>query len=213
MREYSKIDTLFERDDKFKVTSVLRHPVMADINPWIVTEKIDGTNIRVSMTKGQAAIKLGGRTDNAQIHTDLVREIYETVTPEKMSALFSEDSQPGAIITIFGEGYGAGIQKGGAYRPDKGFIAFDVLIEVDGQAWWQDDACVTDFAMRLGIPRVPILGEWSLGEIVEKVRAGIVSVAAEGRCMAEGVVARPRECLFDKRGHRLILKLKTKDFQ
>lgn len=212
MKEYSKIDTLFERDENFKVTDRLRRPVLADIRPWIVTEKVDGTNVRVSLTKGEDAIRIGGRTDNARLHADLLRYLYGTFAVEKMAALFTEDSAPGTRITIFGEGYGAGIQKGGAYRPDKGFIAFDVLIEVDDKAWWQDDACVTDFAQRLGVPRVPILGEWDLDEIVERVRAGIPSVAADGRCQAEGIVARPRECLFDKRGNRLILKLKTKDF-
>jgi hypothetical protein len=29
---------------------------------------------------------------------------------------------------------------------------------------------------------------------------------------AEGLVGRPVEALFDKKGHRLIVKLKTKDF-
>ena len=212
MKEYPKIDTLFERDEAFKVTEVLRRPVLADIAKWIVTEKIDGTNIRVSMVHGEESINIGGRTDNAQIHADLVRAIYEQMTPAKMAALFQAETVPGTRIIIFGEGYGAGIQKGGAYRQDKGFIAFDVLIEQGEDAWWQDEACVTDFAARLGVPRVPILGEWHLDEIVAQVKRGITSVAAASPLQAEGIVAKTREPLFDRRGKRLILKLKTKDF-
>jgi len=212
MREHPKIDTLFQRDESFRVTDVLKRPVFADIIKWIVTEKIDGTNIRVSLEHGTDSIQIGGRSDNAQIHADLVRYLYATFTPENMATLFQPETQPGTRITIFGEGYGAGIQKGGAYRPDKSFIAFDALIEQGENAWWQDDATVTDFAARLGVDRVPILGEWSLPEIVERVRAGVPSVVAT-TSIAEGVVARTREPLFDRRGQRLILKLKTSDFK
>jgi hypothetical protein len=45
--------------------------------------------------------------------------------------------------------------------------------------------------------------------------AGFVSLAAEAEPdhKAEGIVARPLEPLYDNRGERLILKLKTKDFR
>jgi len=211
MREYHKIETLFERDADFRVTSVLKRQVFADIAKWIVTEKVDGTNIRVSKVRGEPLVKVGGRTDKAQTPADLVNLLHTMFTPEKMDGLFTEDSSPVARITLFGEGYGAGIQKGGHYRPDKSFILFDVLIEVGEESWWQDDAVVTDFAARLGCDRVPILGEWVFGEIVERVKAGVVGKLAPDY-LAEGIVARTREPLFDSRGRRLILKLKTQDF-
>ena len=211
MREYHKIETLFERDADFRVTSVLKRQVFADIAKWIVTEKVDGTNIRVSKVRGESLVKVGGRTDNAQTPADLVNYLHAKFTPESMDGLFVSECHPDTRITLFGEGYGAGIQKGAWYRPDKSFIMFDVLIECGDDSWWQDDAVVTDFSARLGIDRVPILGEWSFGEIVELVRVGIPSVVAPTGIM-EGVVARTREPLFDKHGKRLILKLKTKDF-
>ena len=212
MKTSPKIDTLFGRDDTVKMTAQLRRPVFADISKWIVTEKVDGTNIRVSMAHGADSISINGRSDNAQIHADLVKYLYATLPATKMATLFNEDTVPGTRITLFGEGYGAGIQKGGSYRSDKAFILFDVLIEQGDDAWWQDESTVTDFAKRLGIDRVPILGEWSLGEIVERVKAGVPSLVADGRIFAEGVVGKTREPLFDRRGNRLILKLKTKDF-
>lgn len=45
---YPKIETLFERNPNFTVDPLkLKSPVLGCINPWEVTEKIDGTNIRV----------------------------------------------------------------------------------------------------------------------------------------------------------------------
>src|SRR3990167_154786 len=213
MRPYPKIDTLFERAENHKIDPLnlkLRRPVMADISRWVVTEKIDGTNIRVGLTNGSQQIDIGGRTDNAQLPADLMKSLYEIFTVAKMESLFLPDTAIGTGITLFGEGYGTGIQKGGDYRADKGFTLFDALIECDEHAYWQDDATVTDFAHRLEIPRVPMLGHWDLGRIVQEVRDGIPSKAAWVRPRrAEGIVARPIEPLFDRRGQRLILKLKT----
>lgn len=214
MRPYPKIDTLFIRDEKFRVTEALRRPVFGDIATWIVTEKIDGTNIRISYSRAAGKIEVGGRTDNAQIPADLVRHIYDTITPAAMDSLLLADSHPETRITLFGEGYGPGIQKGGGdYCANKSFIMFDALIECGTEGWWQDDQKVTEWAGKLGIARVPVVGEWSLGEIIHNVRRGIDSLAAQVRPrLAEGVVGRTREPLFDKRGQRLILKLKTSDF-
>jgi hypothetical protein len=44
------------------------------------------------------------------------------------------------------------------------------------------------------------------------VRAGFQSRLNGGKAKAEGLVGRPAETLFDKKGARLIVKLKTKDF-
>ena len=38
MKQYSKIDTLLNRDEKFAVTSELRRPVFGTISSWVVTE-------------------------------------------------------------------------------------------------------------------------------------------------------------------------------
>lgn len=205
--EYPKIETLYERDESFSVTDVLKRPVLASINPWVVTEKVDGTNIRVHLTETNE-VRFGGRSDAAQLPADLLNRLHQDFTPEKMAAL-RLDAEP-VSITLYGEGYGAGIQKGGDYRPDKAFILFDV--QIAGKFWLKDEA-VTEIAEKLGIPRCPILGHWSLAEIRERVQAGIPSIVAEGRCQMEGIVARPLEPLFDARGHRLIIKLKTKDWK
>ena len=45
---YPKIETLFDRDSQFKLnTDAIRKPELDLIKKWEVTEKIDGTNIRI----------------------------------------------------------------------------------------------------------------------------------------------------------------------
>jgi hypothetical protein len=213
MSEYHKIDTLFERDERFIVDpEKLKHPVISTISVWDVTEKIDGTNVRVMMD-GEGNVTFGGRTDRAQMPVDLMQYLTRTFTPEKMKTAFQIEDQPLSSVVLYGEGYGAGIQKGGYYRADKAFRLFDVLV---GGKWWLDWANTCDVASKLGIATVPYLGRWTLPEIVNGVRNGVTSVVANEEngkdAVAEGIVARPIETLFDKKGNRLIIKLKTKDF-
>lgn len=213
MSEYHKIETLYERDEKFKVRpGVLKNPTYGLLKTWQFTEKIDGTNIRVMWqpaVTGEAfaigeSLRFGGKTDNAQIHADLIRHLYESVSAEKMREVFPETS-----AVIYGEGYGAGIQKGGLYSPTKKFIAFDVLV---GDKWWLNWENTCDVARKLNLETVPFIGEFTLEEATEMVRVGFPSLIGNGEMRAEGLVGRPGETLFDKKGHRLILKLKTKDF-
>lgn len=208
MTEYHKIDTLFERDEATFVvnTDALKSSVLGTIREWDVTEKIDGTNIRVMLTD-TGEVSFGGRSDNAQLPADLVQYLVRTFTPEAMKATMWLNDEPVSAI-LYGEGYGAGIQKGGSYRPDKAVILFDVLV---GGQWWLDRSAVEDIAGKLGVEAVPFLGRMTLDEIVELVREPFPSKI--GTAMAEGVVARPVETLFDKRMKRIIIKLKTKDFR
>lgn len=209
MTEYPKIETLYERGSDFSVTDQLRSPVIGTISRWLVTEKIDGTNIRIDLRRGEDGVDrvtFGGRTQAAQIPADLVAYLQRTFTVEKMVAL-RLDAEP-TTITLFGEGYGAGIQKGGGlYRKDKAVILFDVLV---GDRWWLDYAAVAEIAAKLDVPVVPLLGEWTLDEIREKVPT-LRSVVADRE--AEGVVCRPLETLYDKHGKRLTIKLKASDFR
>lgn len=206
MSEYHKIETLYERDERthrLKPDLVLKNPVYGIIRTWEFTEKIDGTNIRCIWENG--TLTFGGKTDNAQIHADLIKWLYEHVSTEKLREMFPE----AASVVIYGEGYGAGIQKGGDYGDTKKLIVFDVL--VDGK-WWLNWENVCDVARKLELDTVPFVGEMTLGAATEMVRAGFASRLNGGKARAEGLVGRPLEALFDKKGARLIVKLKTKDF-
>lgn len=209
MTEYHKIETLFERDPATFVVNpfVLKSPVLGTISTWDVTEKIDGTNIRVMLSES-GEVAFGGRTDAASIPADLVQHLIRTFPTELVREQLWIDGEPIDVV-LYGEGYGAGIQKVGVqYRPDKAFILFDVLV---GGHWWLSREAVEDIARRLGIDSVPYLGRMTLTDIVHLVCEPFPSKI--GTATAEGVVGRPIEPLFDKRGKRVILKLKTRDFQ
>jgi hypothetical protein len=204
--EYSKIETLFERGEDFVVDpSRLKKSVLGTITLWDATEKIDGTNIRVMLSE-TGDIQFGGRSDNAQLPADLLMYLVRTFQQDALKAAFWLEGKPVSAV-LYGEGYGAGIQKGGCYRPDKAFILFDCL--VDG-LWWLDRAALLDVAGKLAIDTVPYLGRMTLEEIVSLTREPFASKIGTGQ--AEGIVARPIETLYDKRRERIIIKLKTRDF-
>jgi hypothetical protein len=209
--EYGKIETLYERDEKtFKVrVGALKNRTYSLLKTWHWTEKVDGTNIRCIWHEGK--LTFGGKTDSAQIHADLIKWLYENVTAEKIRAAFPPELGADVNVVIYGEGYGAGIQKGGGdYSLVKQLIVFDVL--VDGR-WWLNYENVCDVAAKLGLKVVPSFGEMTIEEATEFVRSGFKSRCAVVQSKdAEGLVGRPLETLFDKKGHRLITKIKTKDF-
>lgn len=208
MSEYHKIKTIFKRDMTSKRKTLLEGQwTMPEFeylanNVWVFTEKVDGTNIRVIFKDG--GVTFGGRTEAAQIPAQLVTRLNERFLPliEKMAEVFPDGS-----AVLYGEGYGAKIQKGGGnYRADQDFVLFDVKC---GE-WWLQRADVEDVAGKLGLDVVPIIGEGTLHDAVAHAKAGIRSTW--GDFQAEGIVARPKTELKTRDGNRLITKIKCRDF-
>ena len=112
-------------------------------------------------------------------------------------------------MTLYGEGYGARIQKGGGnYVPDGvDFILFDVRI----MKLWLQRSNVEDIAAKLEIVTVPVVGKGTLFEATDIARNGFQSLI--GTQSAEGLVMKPVVDLYDCRGHRIIAKIKHKDFE
>ncbi len=205
MKEYHKIETLLDRDEKFKVIQdKWRLPEFDYLknNEWLWTEKIDGTNIRV-MWIPEIGIKFGGKTDNAQIPPFLIKRLEELFTPDKMRLVF-----PDAPTCLYGEGFGARIQKGGGNYISNGvdFALFDVKVA----EWWLERENIEDVGNKLGIKIVPIIDKGTLIDAIEKTKLGHQSTF--GNFIAEGIVVRPPVTLFTRKGHRLLGKIKTKDF-
>lgn len=219
MTVYHKIETMFNRGENFNVIEAeLRNPVYGTIKTWRVSEKLDGTNIRVYLLK-DGTTKIRGRSDNADIKGDLIDWIQKNMPVEKLKEIFWKPNKEGVIepvdVCLYGEGVGAGIQKGGGnYSKDKIFVLFDVLV---GDRWWLDYDNVIDIAENLRIKYATDLGVMTLEEIIEKVKKGMPSIFAKQNtgidCESEGVVARPIETLFDKRMNRVIIKIKSVDFR
>lgn len=205
MPEFPKIETLYERDDKFKVKpGFLKNRAYSLIKTWLWNEKIDGTNMRCIWDHLKQEVTFNGRTDNANVPGDLITTMSKMFPAEKLLAIF-----PDASVTLYGEGYGAGIQKGGDLSPTKKFILFDVLVN---DKWWLNTENVQDVGSKLGVEVVPFIGEYTLDQAAIIVKAGFQSALNGGKAKAEGMVGRPHETLFDANGDRLIVKLKTKDF-
>ena len=208
MREYHKIETLFERDNdgtkkliegKFRNKTV---KMLKDCN-WIFTEKIDGTNIRVFWDGHN--ISYGGRTDRAQIPSRLKEKLDQIFINNETEEMFEQKFGEKNVI-FFGEGYGAGIQKGGAYREDVSFILFDVLVE----DVWLERENVEDIAKSFGLEIVPIIFTGNLQKGVDFVKTNPKSTI--GSANMEGLVARPESEILDRFGNRVIVKIKCRDF-
>ena len=184
-------------------------PEFEAIDSWIVTEKIDGMNMRVILTRedyGDWTVDYRGRTDRAQIHPELMKHMQETFPLDKMTDKFDCDT------ILFGEGYGPGIQKGGYYRDDKGFILFDVFCG----GWWLKHEDVWSVAEALDIPVV----NWEImttDEAVWTVKLKnfdrLAPGATEYDYVPEGVVCRSNPLMCFRDGRPIMWKLKVRDFQ
>ena len=207
---YHKIQSVWKRDPENNYKSFIEgewslpeFEALKDIE-WIWTEKIDGMNIRV-IYDPETGVEFRGKSDAAQMPGDPVKHLQDTFTVATMATIFTGPA------TLYGEGYGAGIQKGGGYfnTVRKSFALFDAHI---GGMWLERDN-VQSIAEVLNIPLVPIVGAGTLTEAIELVRNGYCSFIAESENHpAEGLVVRPTVELLDRRGNRIITKIKHKDF-
>ena len=208
MKQYQKIQTVFFRNPENNFKTLLEgrftkpeFELLKNID-WVCTEKIDGINIRV-MWDGKN-VRFGGKTDNAQIPPSLISLLQDKFTNEVMQKHFKNQE-----VCLYGEGYGRKIQKGSNYLPDRtDFILFDIKIGM-----WLTRDSIKDIADKLRIDIVPIIGIWKLDEAIEYVRNGFKSTIAHNKeYMAEGLVMKPKIELFNRRGERVITKIKHKDF-
>lgn len=208
MTEYHKIETLFERDTngtKKLIEGAFRNDAIKYLanNDWYFTEKIDGTNIRIHWDGHK--VEFAGRTDRAQIPKPLMDYLTITFGSMEGEEMFEQKFGETDVI-LFGEGYGPGIQKGGAYRDNVSFILFDVLI---GDIWLKRDS-VEEIAIAFGIDIVPIIFVGNIKKAVDFVKTKPKSTI--GTANMEGVVGRPVIEMKDRLGKRVIVKIKVCDF-
>ena len=219
--DYQKINTLFLRDENSIIMP--QHFTCAEFEylqntQWECTEKIDGTNIHCDVySEGVDDVRIAicGRTDKAQIPAHLMARLQDIFTIERIKEVFGcqiEDSSSDNPfqVSIYGEGYGAKIQKGGNYISDGvDFILFDVRV---GRWWLNREACES-IAEQLGVSIVPLIGYMTIIEAIDFVRKGFKSTIAENKDYeAEGLVLKTPCGLISRKGERIITKIKTCDF-
>ena len=217
--EYQKINTLFLRDEKKVIIpssfTCDEFEYLKDCK-WECTEKINGTNIRVYISREYNreddwlyGVSFMGRTNNSTIpeHLNLklqqifYRVDWKTVFPSLM---------PGDSVCLYGEGYGNKIQKGSSYiSNDVDFILFDVKYN----NWWLERKNCEDIANKCGIKIVPIVGYMTIPEAIDLVKKGFKSSISEDKnLIAEGLVLKTPQGLLSRDGKRIITKIKHNDF-
>ena len=227
-RPFPKINGLYKRDaqNKLIIGDFCReeYAYLKD-NLWHFTEKVDGMNMRVefgyeTLEEPVCGVKFGmdatlhpkvafyGKTDNASIPGRLLERMKLQFSPEVLAGIFPE---PGIRVTLYGEGYGAGIQKGAGYFQSphiQDFILFDVRVG----DWWLKYDDVVDIASKLCIRVVPFVGVGTIEEAEDAVRRRPLSWIPGSAIQSEGLVIRPMTPLCDRSGNRIIAKVKVKDY-
>lgn len=218
MKTYHKINTIFKRD-----LSLRRKPLIYGdwsekefehlaTTQWEFTEKVDGTNIRIIKTRNpskrnDSTITIKGKTDNSELSKELEFNIYKLFTEDVLdeyNKLFDDDSD----VCFYGEGYGNKIQKNGyLYGLNQKFILFDININ----GYWLERYNVEDIAKKLNLDIVPIIGYGTLYEALSMVSLGGVP-STFGNFISEGLIAKPTTGLLNRKGERIITKIKTRDF-
>ena len=239
---YPKISTLFKRDQNPGKYHNCIMPNEGFTQPefeflrgckFECTEKIDGTSMSVHIIpvdytdignsfKVNYTVEYHGKTEKADTPKHLQTKMEQLFPAEKMLEVFNKnvtyENVEDAIkevnhgkVIVFGEGYGVKIQKGGNYiSNDCGFILFDVT--VDGMFLLRES--LEDIASKLEIPIVPLIGYMTVDEAIEFVKKGFKSTIAENKDYdAEGLVLKTPMGLLNRKGERIITKIKTCDFR
>lgn len=208
---YPKIEGLFKRDmegTKKLIEGEFRNETVEFLkdNEWVCTEKIDGTNIGIVWDGHRVSYQ--GRTERAQIPANLVTALMDMFGGDENEGIFEEKFGEMPVI-LFGEGYGPKIQSGGNYRQDVSFILFDVYLP-ESDLWLRRDD-VEDVARAFGVDVVPIILRGTIQDAVDYVKSNPKSTI--GTADMEGLVCKPAVDILDRRGNRVIVKVKVKDFE
>ena len=210
--KYHKIDSIYKRHPKGHPEAgifILGEFATPEIeflqhNLWTFNEKIDGTNIRIGWDGKQVSI--GGRTDRAEIPKHLKKVLLDLFPDDALASAFSE---PDTDVTLFGEGCGAKIQKGGGnYKSDGAeFVLFDVRVG----DWWLKPDAIKGIAGVFGVKSAPFYGEGTIHDAISRVKGDLES--HWGPFQAEGLILRPKIEMTSRSGHRIITKVKCRDFR
>lgn len=212
--------------DRTKISS----PEFGAINRWHVTEKIDGTNIRVLMRwlHDEWTVEFFTRegTDQNITWGGAKEFLHKTFTQESMfRGIDLEKIDKSTVVVLYGELYGHGIQKWGRKYVQSDVVdwaMFDARIIDESGDWWLEREAVEGLAAKIGVKTAPvlatdattqeILGRFIIGKEPQPQLTSRVSTSS-GRLM-EGIVARSVPMMmFRKTKTPIQFKLKWADFR
>lgn len=213
MYKYTKIETPFKRDmdgTKKLIEGDFRNDAIEFLkdNKFIFSEKVDGCCLGIFWDGYR--VNYQGRTERANIPAHLMNRLIEIFGTNEAEELFEQMFGEKEVV-LFGEGYGAKIQKGGGnYIPDGcDFILFDVYIP-SSDTWlkWDDMVIIAD---AFNIKHVPLIMTGTIQEAIDFVKTKPVSHINPNHEM-EGLVGKPLVDLYDRNHKRVMVKIKVKDF-
>ena len=219
-------DCKFDAEEKVDGTNtrieVTREFITSDIGnnigiKWNVTYKGKTDNAQIpkllyaylttELTEDKVLSALG-LTKEMYVTDELMQEKTWSVLNTQFNVYELDETKIPKRYTLYGEGFGAGIQSGGYYRKDNSFIGFDV--KVDDMYLLRENR--DEIFNKLGVDIVPFVGKFTIDEAIEYVKKGFNSNIAEETHLAEGLVLRTPMGLKTRKGKRIIFKVKTCDF-
>jgi len=209
---YPSIKNVYTRDpDTNIITTEFSDPVFGHLlkAPWEVTEKLDGTSIRLVLDM-EGTYTVRGRTDKSQLPPPLLD--YCMGLEAKVRDAYGNS---GANVCLYGEGVGKGIQEhGNRYGDEQHFRLFDVQIRRYPLSIWFTRQRVQVAAKVLGIPHAPFLGQLPLDMAISlwlEYPQAPKSRIFDG--VPEGWVLRPVGDLRFRSGEPIRVKIKERDFK
>lgn len=215
--KYSSIENHYQNK---LVNSMLQQcPNTIDM-PFQITEKIDGSNFQISITK--KSVRFGKRTAwllPGEGFFDWERVVNKPHIQEFIRKVQEQIPRVDESWDFYGELFGPGVQKRIQYGKDKDILLFDMKV----RSQWQSPVVFTDFLKEIDCMdlHVPILGtvnglEEALAfetqiptKLFEAHDGTTVTEAQE----IEGVVIKPLNEVVLHRTNRIILKKKNEKFK
>ena len=176
--------------------------ILENKNPWVATEKIDGTSTTFTMKRGKFGkndfyvcsrnVVFDKPDKNCFYDTNVYIEMAEKYDVENVLASILSDNPDLDWVTLQGETYGAGIQKRDYGLKEHRFMGFNFITSKEGR--W-DSVRAAKFMTQYSIPWVPILDEnYILPDTIDELRAFSHSEGSRiDGVIKEGIVFRSQD--------------------
>ena len=178
--------------------------ILNDKEPWIATEKIDGSSTTFTLKRGKWPNKdtfyvcsrnvVFDKPDKACFYdTNIYTEMAEKYDIyNKMKDMFDNQFKTCDWITIQGETYGPGVQKRDYHASEHCFMAFNFITSKEGR--WGTERMVQLLQGQYGIPCVPVLNtNFILPDTVEELLEMATGKSVCDNDLREGIVFRSKD--------------------
>ena len=176
--------------------------ILKDKEPWIATEKIDGTSTTFTIKRGKGFKKnefyvcsrnvaFNKPDKKCYYDTNVYIEMAEKYNIEKVLNTLLNIFPHADYITIQGETYGAGIQKRDYSLKDHDFMAFNLIMSHTGRWNTEDMKKLLD---KYYIPSVPIIdNNFILPDTIDEILNYATGKSVIDGGMREGIVFRYKD--------------------